>query len=327
MYIFKLKRGNKMFSNVIGRYNNGNYKVVILEDGTKIRIQEDDNADFIPSFSESMDITITQKCDGKCPYCYAECTPQGEHADLFKYNFINSLHPYTEVALNGNDLSHPQLIDFLKFLKEKKVITNITVNQRHFMEHLGLLLDWQKMGWIHGIGISYVTPDFSFAHFLEKSYKNVVIHTIAGLLKEKDINFLSTLNRPILILGYKYKGRGKSYLQEDKNFKEIPNQIKWLENNLDMIFEKFPVVTFDNLAIDQLKVKSKLTKEQWEQYYMGDEGSSTFYIDMVHETFARSSMDTKEFSIEIATSHDNVDWMFNFIRNKYNGKIDGENKL
>lgn len=315
-----------MFSSVIGRYNNGNYKVVILEDGTKIRIQEDNNADFIPSFSESMDITITQKCDSKCPYCYAECTPQGEHADLFKYNFINSIHPYTEVALNGNDLSHPQLIDFLKFLKEKKVIANITVNQKHFMQYPDTLKSLQRQDLIHGIGISYVMPENFFDVALSE-FKNVVIHTIAGLLKEEDIDYLSALNRPILILGYKYKGRGKSYLQEDKNFKEIPNQIKWLENNLDMVFEKFPVVTFDNLAIDQLKVKDKLTKEQWEQYYMGDEGSSTFYIDMVHETFARSSMDTEEFPIEIGTSHDNVDWMFNFIRDKYNGKIDGENKF
>lgn len=315
-----------MFGNVIGKYNNGNYKVVILEDGTKIRIQEDDNADFIPAFPESMDITITQKCDGKCPYCYAECTPQGKHADLFKYNFINSLHPYTEVALNGNDLSHPQLIDFLKFLKEKKVIANITVNQKHFMEHYIFIKDLQNQGLIHGVGVSYIMPE-NFLEYALNTVENTVIHTIAGLLTEKDINFLSTLNRPVLILGYKLKGHGAEFLVTNKNYKKVFENKRWLENNLDMIFNKFPVVTFDNLAIDQLKVKDKLTKEQWEQYYMGDEGSSTFYIDMVHGTFARSSMDMEEFPIEINSAIDNVDKMFDFICTEYGGKIDGENRF
>lgn len=58
---------------------------------------------------------------------------------------------------------------------------------------------------------------------------------------------------------------------------------------------------------------------------MGDEGSATFFIDMVDETFACSSMDKENFPIEIGTSHDDVDYMFNFIQKKYKGKIDGEN--
>lgn len=314
-----MKRGNKM--NV---YKNGNYSVAIMNDGTKIRMQEDDNAEFIPSFAESMDITITQKCDGKCGFCYANCTPEGEHADLFKYKFIHELHPYTEVALNGNDLSHPQLIDFLKFLKEKRVYANITVNQRHFMEHIGLLYDWQQRELIHGIGFSYVNPSYDFYNIVktkDNGFKNIVIHTIVGLLKKKDIKFLSTLNRPILFLGYKYKGRGKEYINSDTNFKSILTETAWLQENLKSVIDEFPIVSFDNLAIDQLKVKSILTFEQWQTFYMGDEGSATFFIDMVEGTFARSSMDIESFPIEIGTSHDNADYMFNFIQKKYGGRI------
>ena len=55
--------------------------------------------------------------------CYEGCSLNGKHADLFSpdyYPLLDSLHPYTEMALNGNDLSHPQLDEFLYFLKDKK---------------------------------------------------------------------------------------------------------------------------------------------------------------------------------------------------------------
>ena len=92
-------------------YKNGNYVVCISDDGTKIRSTKDD--EFIPDFAENCDVKITDKCDGRCPFCYEGCTENGKHADLFSYKFIETLHPHTELALNGNDLSHPQIEDFL----------------------------------------------------------------------------------------------------------------------------------------------------------------------------------------------------------------------
>ena len=82
-------------------YKNGNYIVTILEDGTKIRITEEN--EFIPEFSENIDCKITDKCSQMCKFCYEGCTPDGKHSDLFSFSFINTLHPYTEIALNGND--------------------------------------------------------------------------------------------------------------------------------------------------------------------------------------------------------------------------------
>lgn len=313
-------------NNVIGKYKNGNYDVVLLRDGTKIRIQKDDDADFIPSFAESMDITITEKCDGGCKYCYAGCTPDGTHADLFKYNWINTIHPFTELAINGNDLSHPQLVDFLKFAKSRKAIVNITVNQRHFMEHVGVLYDWQNKELIHGIGISYTHPQEQFFHFLSK-FKNTVIHTIAGILTSKDISYLAQNgdNINLLILGYKNKGRGVDYIL--KNEENVITNIAMLEGNYQYLIEHFKVVSFDNLALNQLHIKDKLSSAQWEELYMGDEGSATFFIDAVNGRFARSSMDIESFPIEVNGIIDNVDKMFTFIRDEYNGKIEGENKI
>ena len=104
---------------LLGKYINGNYSVKIFSDGTKIRETEGDS--FIPDFPESMDISITDRCDNNCAFCYAGATANGKHGDILGSKFIDTLRPFTEVALNGNDLSHPDLIEFLRKLKDKQI--------------------------------------------------------------------------------------------------------------------------------------------------------------------------------------------------------------
>ena len=104
----------------LGVYKNGNYFVRLLSDGTKIR--ETKENEFIPAFAENCDCKITDKCDGCCPFCYEGCTPNGKHGDILNYKFLDTLHPHTELAINGNDMSHPDLIPFLEKFKEKKVV-------------------------------------------------------------------------------------------------------------------------------------------------------------------------------------------------------------
>ena len=52
---------------------------------------------------------------------------------------------------------------------------------------------------------------------------------------------------------------------------------------------KFAVVSFDNLAIEQLDIKNHLSEEEWNQFFMGDDSEFTYYIDMVNRQFAKSS--------------------------------------
>lgn len=55
---------------LIGRYRNGNYDVLIFEDGTKVRKND---LDFFEAESpESMDIKITNQCDMGCPMCHED---------------------------------------------------------------------------------------------------------------------------------------------------------------------------------------------------------------------------------------------------------------
>ena len=49
------------------RYNNGNTKVTIFEDGTKIR--EYFNTP-LPTYPESLDLKITQYCEAGCNFCF-----------------------------------------------------------------------------------------------------------------------------------------------------------------------------------------------------------------------------------------------------------------
>ena len=62
----------KVDAPMIASYVNGNYNVELYADGTKIRFNDKDS--LIPAFPENMDVCITKKCDGGCPYCYEGCT-------------------------------------------------------------------------------------------------------------------------------------------------------------------------------------------------------------------------------------------------------------
>lgn len=296
-------------NNIIGSYINGNYRVTIYSDGTKVR--ENDLDYFEPAFAENCDVKITDRCDGGCPMCYEGCTPAGLHADLLNAKFIDTLHPYTELAINGNDLSHPQLVPFLEKLREKKVIANMTVNQIHFESHLETLHSWVDNKLIWGLGISLRNPT---PHFIEqvKKFPNAVIHTINGILTKQDLDALSGNNLKILVLGYKPLNRGANYYEQ--HLPELLDNITWLKANIGNYFGKFECVSFDNLALRQVNIRRFLSEKDWQQFYMGDDGNFTFYIDMVKGTFAKNSVADQSERYEIGNK--TIDEMFQIIRSE-----------
>ena len=296
---------------LLGAYKNGNYSVKILSDGTKIR--ETDEDEFIPSFAENCDVKITDKCDGGCPFCYEGCTPNGRHGDILNYKFLDTLHPYTELAINGNDLSHPDLIPFMHKMREKKIILNMTVNQIHFERHFDTIKSLINDGLIFGLGVSLKEPTDEFIEKITQ-FPNAVIHVINGVVSVHDLTRLAGHNLKVLILGYKHLRRGESYYEQND---EIVNA---LQNDLNKyLFPEiinnnwFEVVSFDNLAIKQLHVQENLPEEQWEEFYMGSDSEFTFYIDMVDGTFGKNSLAPENERFPIM---DNIDDMFEKIRLK-----------
>ena len=290
--------------NILTTYTNGNYHVTLLNDGTKIRYNRLDN--LTPAFAESIDCNITERCDGGCGYCYLGCNEDGKHADL-NQSFFDTLHRGQELALNGNDLSHPQLKEFLIRMKNQGVICNLTVNQIHLIRCIDKIRELVNEKLIYGLGVSLVNSADSRLYYYLKEFPNAVLHTIDGLLSSENIYNLSDKNIKLLILGYKVLGRGDDYY--NKHHDEIENNIEWLKNNIMYLKNAFNVISFDNLAIEHLDLKNQVAEDIWKYSYMGDEGSYTFYIDAVNKKFALSSLSPIQYDLK-----DSVDEMFNYIR-------------
>lgn len=290
------------------RYTNGNYTVTIdTRTGTKIR--ENDLDFFRAEFPESMDIKICDKCDMGCPMCHENSTPDGKCGDILNAKFIETLHPYTELAIGGgNPLEHPDLEAFLVKCKILMLIPSMTVNQTHFMKNKEYLKTLCDSKLIYGLGISVNKVDNDFLEAL-KDFPNAVLHVINGLVTIHDLAMLAGKDLKILFLGYKEFRRGKDLFKRDafsieRRKKETR---EWLGRILD---EKwFEVVSFDNLAVNQLEVRTLIGEEVWSEFYMGDDGTATMYVDMVRGEFAKSSTSTERYLIE-----DNIIPMFEKIR-------------
>jgi len=292
----------------IATYKNGNTYTALYEDGTKEHFTMDD--DFKFDFAESCDIQISQCCDNGCEWCYYGCSPTGKHGKLTGWKFFETMHPYTEIAINLQYPIPDELTEFLNIMKNKNIIVNITINQNHFMNPFiqSFIKQLIDMDLIKGIGISLTNPKQE--KFIEtvKQYPNTVIHVIAGITPLKDIEYLMGHNLKLLILGYKAVGRGARYFTDYYSY--VCGDIERLENNLINILNRFKVVSFDNLAIEQLHLKDKLSEKEWEMFYGGDDGTVTFFIDLVKGVFARSSLSRIVYTIGDKT----IDEMFEVIK-------------
>ena len=294
--------------NRITTYKNGNTWTTIYEDGTKEHFTLDDEFEF--AFSESCDVQISQCCDNGCEFCYYGCTPNGKHARLLGWKFFVSMRPYTEIAINLQRPLPPDLGAFLFLMHQHSIICNVTINQNHFMDtKIRKELDiWVRQGFIKGIGVSLTNPKQDGFIDEIKKYPNVVIHVIAGVTSPEDIGCLMGHDLKLLILGYKTTGRGMQYHFD--NYTYINDNIEWLESSIGDILNGFKVVSFDNLAIKQLHIKDKLNEKEWETFYGGDDGTVTFFIDLVKGVFARNSLSQITYPIGDKT----MDEMFEIIK-------------
>lgn len=301
---------------LIGSYQNGNYKVSIFDDGTKIR--ENDLDFFAPDTVESMDIKITNKCDKGCPMCHEDSKRDGKHGDILGPSFIDKLHPYTELAIGGgNPLEHPDLMEFLLKCKDLHLIPSMTINQDHFMRNISVVKKLCDEKLIYGLGISLTDPTDNFINQVVQ-FPNAVIHVIAGIFDRNDLLKLSYKNLKILVLGYKKVRRGKNLYANAHD--DIDIKINWLKYMLPLIKEHgfFNCISFDNLAINQLDIKNTLnmSHEEWSRFYMGDDGqdeltSASMFVDMVERKFARNSCSMERFDLL-----DNIEDMYNFLKER-----------
>lgn len=308
----------------LASYKNGNYNVLLLSDGTKIRYGKD-GEEFDAAFPESVDLNITDWCDIGCPFCYRGCTEKGQHF-RFDEKYLDSLDfkPGMEIALGGGSpIKHPDLDKFCEYFTKRGCIPNITVHHSSLrtdnnadLEHLKRL---QNDNLLHGVGVSIQCYDESIMKTMKYNLRNSVAHVIAGLIDTNAIYQWYRSGIPVLVLGYKDMGRGKINNPEDGI--EIWHEIFLLKDMVSGIadgsglqdFESTcgpipddvkPIISFDNLAMKQLDLQELVPEETFYDMYMGDDGiggsltSASMYMDLVSGTYARNSVDAKPHKIE-----------------------------
>lgn len=299
---------------ILGSYKNNDYTCTMFSDGTKIRWNDKDS--FNPIKPESIDLKISNRCDMACAMCHENSTPDGKHGDILNLTFIDTMFPYSEVAIGGgNPLTHPDLVEFLEHLKERKIIASMTVNQMHFMHNIDFLKELTDKKLIYGLGISYIGGRHKNCIEAIKQFPNAVVHVINGIVHMDSLEALAHNDLKILVLGYKEFRRGKTL------YDECGSQINYLKTQFYDLLPKivndgwFKCISFDNLAIKQLDPKRLMSDKDWSQFYLGDDGFASMYIDAVNQEFARSSVSTERYDLM-----DDIADMFKVIKDGVNGK-------
>ena len=277
-------------------YVNGGYNVFIdARTGTKIRIPQAPGA--LPDFPESVDLKITDSCQRGCAFCHEESSINGKQALLEDVEaFASGMKPGTEAAVGGGNLmrdpSHTEAA--LRCLKEHGVLPSITLHQEDFLSNLALVDRWRKEGLVYGIGVSLSDSSDKTLLSALKERSSAVLHVIVGLFSAEDASRLVDEGIKILILGYKEKGRGVGYLQDNRD--ALFDNLDWLSGKWPELREKFAVMAFDNLALTQLKVADAMDEGEWGELYAGPEGDHTMYVNLVERRYAVSSTSDKSLS-------------------------------
>ena len=276
-------------------YQNGNCQISLELDGSRTLSYEDE---LELEFPLNIDIRVSNRCsfgqrpDGTwalCSFCHESAKTDGQECNYQELqDKLLGLPAGIELAIGSNELTD-NLYDFLIWCKDQGYICNLTVNQGHLRRDLSKLLKALNSKLINGLGISYRSilkwdiPD-------ELLTENTVFHVIAGIDDVEDILKLSEKGvDKILILGEKDFGGnlGNVNLKSD-----LHKKWRWW---LVKVLNAFEIVSFDNLALTQLKVRRYIDNEDWEIFHQGE---YSFYIDAADQTFKPSSRSPKSLNWE-----------------------------
>lgn len=286
-------------------YINGNYIVKgIGYSRVKecLRIGEDPKADF----PDSIDLKITNKCSIGCDFCHEGSFSGGKSFNFKKTTSILSELPLKvgiEIALGGGDLleTPQESYDLIKWLCDRGYCVNGTFNINSLMpDKLQEKEEIKKkiLRRLNAIGISVtralnVSEENNLQKVLPTFTKNV-FHVILGIISPEDIKALLYSDRRVLLLGYKTVGRGK-YFAPKLDESDLEKYKKVIGDYIQGPRKRFQIgsLGFDNLAIKQLNIKSMLTSKDWKYFFLGEDFTSSMYIDAVNEQYAPTSYSDK----------------------------------
>lgn len=274
-------------SDVLVEGFNGNAYITIYSDGTRIIDYEDE---LRLEYPLNVDIKLSSKCifgknsNGKsvCHFCHESALVDGLHGNLSKLlKHLSTLPTTTEIAIGLNNFENKVIEDLLEPLANRGYIVNVTVNQGLLITHSNYVKYLIDQNIIKGLGISYRKGMKQIPQFLLE-YSNTVLHSIVGIDTIEDLLSLDVPNKTTKLLILGEKDFGANLGQVDLN-SEIH---KTWKNKFVQLFKKYSLLSFDNLALQQLNVKKLLNQKEWDVFYQHE---YSFYIDAVSETFSPSS--------------------------------------
>jgi hypothetical protein len=265
-------------------YQNGNTRVMLFPNGTKIR-QIPDSGEVLLEYPESIDLKITDQCNRECAFCYERSCSSGKHGNL-DHPILDTLVAGTELAIGGGDpLLHDGLVPFLQKMWVKGVICNLTIHCESYFEHK-VFVDWLcRTRLVHGLGLSI--GDKSDIKNIVITHQNAtILHTIINITPTATIIELS-MRYKVLLLG------NKTQQPDNITINELQAFISSNQPKVNGLY-------FDNLACDQLDIKSIVNENVWSQRYMGDDGKFTMFVDLVRERGYTSSLVDREKGLPLA---------------------------
>lgn len=273
------------------KYRNGNAVVTLdLRDGTRI-IEYPDNEPLTLQTPLNIDIRVSTQCPygynvetqkSTCAFCHESALVDGQecHYGILQQVLMDAKLPRgTEIALGVNQVTE-DLVQFVKNLYRLGLVVNITMNERYITEYGDTGLK-QMLPYVFGLGISYRSLQgcLSLPDWIA-DYPHTVIHVINGIDDFDDIKELGIKYHKLLVLGEKDFGfnRGKVDLSTKEH--------KQWKSNIMQLTEIFDIISFDNLGLQQLEIRGKITDEEYKSFYQGEH---SMYINAVEQYFAPSS--------------------------------------
>ena len=244
---------------------------------------------------ELVDLKITDYCDRGCKYCYQDSSTKGKHAEFHRIqdiiDVLAELQVF-EIAIGGGEpTSHPQFTEIIKYARSKGITPNFSTRNKDILNDsivesvgaVGFSVDnFEEYAAVNNAVELLNSAKFNIYN------RSLVIHIIPEIIPEEDLKRIAkSCHQPILLLGYKYKGRADAMK---------PKRIDW-----DAIWED----TFRhcwNLSVDtcfaetyeDFLVKCNISNH----LYQTKEGLESCYIDAVEGTIARSSFDDEQIHVD-----------------------------
>lgn len=273
-------------------YTNGNAEVSIDNDGSRV-IEYEGTLEL--DYPLNIDIRVSTKCafgakadgtPGFCSFCHESAKQNGKECDYIALrDKLYGLPKGIELAIGANNLTD-NLFEFLWWAKCEGYICNLTINQGHLKRDLQLLNKAIEYDMIKGLGVSYRGGLKWDVPQEILDYPNTVFHVIAGIDTFAEVEALAAKGvKKALILGEKDFGFNKGNVNLDsRNHKEW---FWWVHK----LFSQFEAVSFDNLALTQLRIQRFFTDENWNVF---NQGEHSFFVDSVNGFYHPSSRSNKK---------------------------------